>query len=63
MPETSRAPQTTAQLAATLASLADGPHADAGTAAAAETIGYLNHAAPPGRACRGMTTSRAPTRP
>jgi hypothetical protein len=52
MHETSHAPDTTAQLAASLASLNDGPYADADTAGAAElaaeTIRYLNHAAAKG---------------
>ena len=52
MPETRRAPHAAARLAAGLASLAHGPHDDAGTAAAAEltaeTIRYLNHAAAKG---------------
>jgi hypothetical protein len=52
MPDTSRAPDTTAQLSADLARLAVGPYADAGTAdaaeLAAEAIRYLNHAAAKG---------------
>jgi hypothetical protein len=52
MPETSHAPDTTAQLTASLAALTDGPYADASTEAAAdlaaETIRYLNNAAAKG---------------
>jgi hypothetical protein len=52
MPETSDAPDTTAQLAASLAAFTDGPYADASTAGAAdlaaETIRYLNYAAAKG---------------
>jgi hypothetical protein len=52
MPETSHAPDSTAQLAAGLAALTVGPYADATTAGAAdlaaETIRYLNHAAAKG---------------
>jgi hypothetical protein len=52
MPETSNAPDTTSQLAASLAALTDGPYADASTEGAAylaaETIRYLNYAAAKG---------------
>ena len=48
MPETSNAPDATAQLAASLAGLTHGPYADPTTEGAAdlaaETIRYLNHA-------------------